>query len=113
MTLAKTSLAEYEAIRQLGEGWVGEEALAIAVYCCLKHSDDLRQALVVAVSHDGDSDSTGAIAGNLLGACLGEQAIPSEWLAKLELREVISQMADDLYVRHRDDEGWLKRYPGY
>jgi ADP-ribosylglycohydrolase len=83
------------AIRELGEGWVAEEALSIGLYAALK-APDLREGLLLAVNHDGDSDSTGSIAGNLLGALYGEAAIPSEWLEPLECRELIAQAADDL-----------------
>ncbi len=55
----------------------------------------------MAVNHDGDSDSTGAIAGNLLGAMNGIAAIPETWLARLELNAVIQEMADDL-LDYRD-----------
>lgn len=34
--------------------------------------------MCLAVNHDGDSDSTGAITGNILGAYLGQQAIPQD-----------------------------------
>lgn len=52
----------------------------------------------MAVNHDGDSDLTGAIAGNLLGAMHGVEAIPARWLEPLELRNVISEVAEDLYA---------------
>ena len=81
----------------LGEGWVGDEALIIAVYCALKYQDNMEECLSVAVTHDGDSDSTGAIAGNILGAWLGMEGLPSHWLAQLEMREVIDDMAHRLY----------------
>ena len=51
---------------------------------------------MLAVNLTGDSDSTGAIAGNLLGALHGVDAIPQRWLEALELREAIGQVADDL-----------------
>ncbi len=54
--------------------------------------------MILAVNHDGDSDSTGSIVGNLLGTMHGVDAIPAEWLAPLELREVIAEMAEDLYA---------------
>lgn len=107
------SLADTEAIARLGEGWTGEEALAIAVYCALKYRDDFRKALIAAVNHDGDSDSTGAIAGNILGACLGLSGIPGGWVEQLELKEVLIELADDLLTRYRDDDAWWARYPGY
>lgn len=97
MELAETQVPAHEAIRELGEGWVGDEALAIAVYCVLKYPDDMEACLSAAVTHNGDSDSTGAIAGNILGAWLGVQGIPAHWLARLEMREVIDNMATRLY----------------
>lgn len=94
LSLAERDMPDEEAIGLLGEGWVGDEALAIALYCCLRHPDSMEDCLSAAVTHRGDSDSTGAIAGNLLGAHLGEEAIPSRWLEHLEARETIEQLAD-------------------
>ena len=93
MTLAEADVPDTDAIRELGEGWVGEEAMAIAVFCALRYQEDLAEGLTAAVTHDGDSDSTGAIAGNLLGAWLGASAIPREWLETIELRDVVERMA--------------------
>jgi ADP-ribosylglycohydrolase len=94
--LAREVRPDADAIADLGEGWVAEEALAIAVYCALV-ADDLEHGLVLAVNHDGDSDSTGAIAGHLLGALHGARAIPEHFLAPLELRAVIEALAADLH----------------
>ena len=88
---------ELEAIHRLGEGWTGDEALAIAVYCALRHPKDLEKALIAAVNHGGDSDSTGAVTGNILGAALGMKAIPQKFLDRLELKDTILELADDLY----------------
>jgi ADP-ribosylglycohydrolase len=82
-------------LRRLGEGWTGEEALAIALYCALR-AESLEEGICLAVNLTGDSDTTGAIAGNLLGALHGVDAIPERWLAPLELRDVIEEVADDL-----------------
>jgi ADP-ribosylglycohydrolase len=108
-------------IESIGGGWIAEEALAISIYCALV-SDDLESALILAVNHGGDSDSTGAITGNILGCLLGEQAIPKHWLETLELRDVIETVANDLvYVPEtyegegygpHDTEIW-ERYPGW
>lgn len=94
--LAAEGVEPQKAIPRLGEGWVAEEALAIAVYCALV-ARDFRHALLLAVNHDGDSDSTGSIVGNLLGARDGVEVIPQEWLAPLELRDVILELALDLH----------------
>lgn len=90
------NLSDEDAIRSLGEGWVADEALAIAMYCALRHKDSFEDAVIAAVNHDGDSDSTGAITGNILGAYLGADAIPEHYLNSVELRDVILNMADSL-----------------
>ncbi len=89
-------ISDMEAIARLGHGWIAEEALGISIYCALKYRDNFRQALIAAVNHDGDSDSTGAITGNILGAFQGLSKIPRPWIEKIELREVLFRMADDL-----------------
>ena len=90
-------LDDLEAIQMLGEGWVAEETLAIAVYCCLKHKDDFSAAVIASVNHSGDSDSTGAVTGNIIGASLGASAIPEKYKKDLELKELILNMAQRLY----------------
>ena len=100
-----------ERLESLGAGWVGEEALAIGLYCALS-TDDVRDGLLLAVNHSGDSDSTGSIAGNLLGAIHGVEALPPELLADLELRVVIQTVARDLnasFVLGTPPD--LERYP--
>jgi ADP-ribosyl-[dinitrogen reductase] hydrolase len=90
-----------DAIQSLGGGWVGEEALAIALACALSVAGTSQEAVAHAlwrsVAHAGDSDSTGAITGNVLGAMLGTAAMPSRWLEQVELRDVIDRIARDLY----------------
>ena len=81
------------SVRELGEGWVGEEALAIGVYCALSFPTDFAQSLRLAVNHDGDSDSTGSICGNIMGMLLGAGAIPMEWRDGVELCNVIRAYA--------------------
>ncbi|WP_239127416.1 ADP-ribosylglycohydrolase family protein [Asanoa siamensis] len=85
-----------ERVETLGGGWVAEEALAIGVYAALAHPDDVRRALRAAVNHSGDSDSTAAIAGHLLGAWHGEEALPADWVARVERRDAILAMGDAL-----------------
>jgi ADP-ribosylglycohydrolase len=84
-----------------GEGWVAEEALAMSVHCALVHPGpaEMREALLLAVNHSGDSDSTGAITGNILGALHGEGAIPVAWAADVEGREILLELADRLLSR--------------
>lgn len=86
----------------LGEGWTAEEALAIGLYAALACAgaatpqEHFRSALALAVNHDGDSDSTASVAGNILGVLYGTQALPEEWLEAIDARGTVSQMADAL-----------------
>ena len=108
---------DLENIHQLGEGWVAEETLGISLYCALRHQDDFSAGIIAAVNHRGDSDSTGAVTGNILGALLGYEKIEDKWKKDLELSDVILEMADDLcqgclmseYSRYEDPE-WEEKY---
>lgn len=93
--LVDTAEPSPETVERLGAGWIAEEALAISLYCALVASD-VREGLVLAVNHSGDSDSTGAITGNLLGAQLGIEALPADLVDGLVEREVVAAVADDL-----------------
>lgn len=115
--LAENDATDLDNIHLLGQGWVAEEALAIAIYCALRHKDDFSKGIIAAVNHSGDSDSTGAITGNILGAYLGCNQIEEKWKSNLELADVILEIADDLcqgcqmgeYSSHRDP-AWESKY---
>lgn len=96
LDLAGSTLSDYEAIPKLGEGWVAEETVAIALFCVMRHIRDFEGCLVAAVNHDGDSDSTGAVAGNIIGTILGYTGIPEKFRKDLELHDLILSVADDL-----------------
>ncbi len=87
-----------ETVESLGTGWIAEEALGIGLYCALAHENDMTKALLLSVNHSGDSDSTGTITGNILGALHGRSAIPSHWIDALELNGLIEETAMDLYT---------------
>jgi ADP-ribosylglycohydrolase len=115
-------LGPEDLVGELGEGWVAEEALAVALYAVLATAPGtgtetgtaeavsadadsagadaaqahFRAAIAVAVNHSGDSDSTASIAGNILGAFYGERCLPADWLAALQAPEVIRGMASRL-----------------
>lgn len=95
--LAEDGKPNADKVAKLGEGWIAEEALSIAIYCALSYPNDFKKALELSVNHSGDSDSTGAICGNIIGAKLGADAIPKEWIDDLELAELVEEMAEKLY----------------
>jgi len=119
--LAAAGEPRAEYVARLGEGWTAEEAVAIAVYCLLA-APDFDAGVRLAVNHDGDSDSTGAIAGNLLGVHYGIEAVPTRLTNGLELLDALAVMADDLatfpawpigqFQPSTDASAWwLERYP--
>ena len=114
---ANKDMNDVDAIHKLGGGWVAEETLAIAIYCSLKYQSDFDQAIVASVNHSGDSDSTGSVTGNILGAYLGLEAIPAKYIDHLEIKDIIMEIADDLYHDCPINEGkdvvdqkWLQKY---
>jgi ADP-ribosylglycohydrolase len=90
------ALAGQEEASGPGGGWTGEKALAIALFCSLSFPDDLRSGVLAAVNHGGDSDTTGAIAGNILGAKLGKGAIPRDWIAGLDMAGLVERAGLDI-----------------
>ncbi|MDO4489232.1 MAG: TIGR02452 family protein [Eubacteriales bacterium] len=115
--LSENDKTDLENIHELGEGWVAEETLAIAIYCSLRYQDDFSKGIIAAVNHKGDSDSTGAVTGNILGAWLGFEKIEEKWKKNLELYDVLEEMALDIchgcvmseYGRYRDPV-WITKY---
>ncbi|MFE3182560.1 ADP-ribosylglycohydrolase family protein [Streptomyces violascens] len=107
-------------VATLGTGHTAPEALAIGVYCALV-GEDIRHGLLLAVNHDGPSDATGTVCGSLLGAMHGETALPPAWLAQLEGRSTLLELADDFAMEMTqgpalhgpavNTAGWLLRYP--
>lgn len=108
--LAKSEIEPEDAIKRLGLGWICEEALAIGLYCSLKYQHHLPSALIHAVNHDGDSDSTGSITGNIVGALHGYSQIPESWVKHLELKDVIIQIADELWMKYKDTNDTTSRF---
>jgi ADP-ribosylglycohydrolase len=121
IALAKQGSPDAGRVAALGEGWIAEEALSIALYATLA-APDYTSGVLLAVNHDGDSDSTGSIAGNLLGALHGIDNVPRKWLSGLEMGSEIAAIADDLatwpdwpigeFVEETEASNyWRTRYP--
>ncbi|MEV0059552.1 ADP-ribosylglycohydrolase family protein [Nocardia sp. NPDC050718] len=117
-----------EEVESLGQGWVGPEALAIAVFAVLAAEfrggaahDIVRAGLLLSVNHSGDSDATGSITGSLLGARYGRTALPHRWSDTVDARAALDRLATDYCTEFgltppQDDHGqptpdWFDRYP--
>lgn len=79
----------HDDISSIGLGWRADENLAIALYCLVRYKKDIRSALIACVNHDGDSDSVGAVCGNIMGSYAGIESIPKEWLDVLQFRDLL------------------------
>jgi ADP-ribosylglycohydrolase len=115
--LSENGDSDLDNIHRIGQGWVAEETLGIGIYCSLKYKDDFSAGIIVAVNHQGDSDSTGAVTGNILGAVCGYRRMDEKWKTHLELADVILEMADDLcHGCQMDgdsvykDPDWIRKY---
>lgn len=97
MRLGDNCLRDWEIIESgLGGGWVAEETLAIAVFSVIRHINDFTACIICSVNHGGDSDSTGAVAGNIFGAIIGYNAIPDKYTKSIQMKELLITTADAL-----------------
>lgn len=100
-----------ETVESLGGGWIAEEALSIALYACLAGTS-FDETLQISVLHGGDSDSTGAIAGNMMGL-INPEALHHRWAAVIEGADIISGLVRDyLRLEHDGAEQLAPAYPG-
>jgi ADP-ribosylglycohydrolase len=90
---------EFAALTHIGSGWIAPEAVAMAIYCTMRYPDDFISALRRAVNIPGDSDSVGSIVGGILGARLGLEAIPPEWITRLEGHDQLADVANRLAAK--------------
>lgn len=120
MRYADGDMPDVEAIERIGDGWTGHEALAIAAFSAVRHYGSFEESVISAVNHSGDSDSTGAICGQIAGCLYGRGAIPASFTERLELLDVIEEISHDLwtgcitYEYDRDitpeKQRWLQKY---
>jgi ADP-ribosylglycohydrolase len=112
--LSSSQKSVEESIQTIGEGWVGEEALAISLYCSLKFSDNWGKGTLAAINHSGDSDSTGSITGAILGTLLGVELIPRPWIRKVEESGRITKIANDMFsIFKNGKELSIEEYPPF
>ncbi len=117
-SLQETKNSFPELIEELGQAWVGEEALSISILCSLHFQNDFQKGILASVNHSGDCDSTGSIVGNILGLVNGRKQILSKWIKNLKYHEIVELIGQDLHIgvkgnSFEKDEEWWNKYPGY
>lgn len=73
---------EFTASLGLSRGVTGYiyHTVPVALHAWLSHPRDYRSAVIEVIRCGGDTDSTAAIVGGIVGAAVGKEGIPSEWL---------------------------------
>ena len=96
-----------KALKYLGEGWIGEEAVALALYCFLKYPNSYENVVVRGANTNGDSDSVACIGGSISWAYLGIDAIPDKWVQRIEKTQYLDELAKRLAEKKAslDDTG--------
>jgi ADP-ribosylglycohydrolase len=88
----------------LGGAWIGEEAVATALWCALQSKGQFRDAVVRGANSSGDSDSIATIAGSIVGALVGVEGIDRAYVEGVEKSNVLDELARKLYeTRHGAD----------
>jgi len=76
-------LACLHGLRYKGVTGYVYHSVPVAIHAWLTHPRDLRSAVMSVIRCGGDTDSTGAIVGGILGAAVGRDGVPSDWLLAL------------------------------
>lgn len=98
--LAHSNLSDEEALQKLGQGWYADETFALAYFCILRYPNDYKKAVQTGVNITGDSDSVSSVAGGILGARLGIEAVPVSWVEALKEKEIIEEMVEPLIEKY-------------
>lgn len=97
---AYSGIDDEAALKKLGYGWYSDETFALAYFCILRYPNDYKKAVQTAVNITGDSDSVASVAGGILGARLGIEAIPVSWIEALKEKEKLEAMVGPLLEKY-------------
>ncbi|MCF8061496.1 MAG: ADP-ribosylglycohydrolase family protein [Deltaproteobacteria bacterium] len=78
-----------ETIRRFGQTCHTEHAFPSIIHIISRYENDLKEALIQSVMAGGDSAGRNLIVGMILGAHLGMDAIPEDWLAGMKKAEAV------------------------
>ncbi len=77
----------------LGKTRESMDALSIGFYAAGR-SQDFLEVMAIAANHDGDSDAAASVAGQLFGTLRGIEALPNDWIRRLDVLEALCDLAD-------------------
>ena len=98
--MAYSGIEDEEGLKKLGQGWYADETFALAYFCILRNPNDYKKAIKTAVNITGDSDSVASVAGGILGARLGVDAVPISWIEALKEKEILEEMVGPLLEKY-------------
>lgn len=91
--LSENDLSDQVNLQQLGLGWTAEEALAIAIYSCLRYPTKIKDSLMCSINHLGNSDACGSICGNIMGCLIGFDNLSKQYnLNDLEIYTELNEL---------------------
>lgn len=88
--------------KHFGTIGTAEVTLGVALYCCLCYPDNFSKAIFSAINHSGDSDTIGAVTGNIMGTMLGFEAIPHDLITHLNQEQVLEKLSTNMYEIDKD-----------
>ncbi len=107
--ISHSGMGDGEALKKLGQGWYADETFALAYFCTLRYPKDYKKAVQTAVNITGDSDSVASVAGGILGARLGIEAIPVSWVEALKEKEKLEGIVGPLLEKYFQVSGTTLR----
>jgi poly(ADP-ribose) glycohydrolase ARH3 len=84
-------------VSALGNGIEAFRSVPAAIFSFLAHPSSFEESILYAIGLGGDTDTIGAMNGAIAGAYLGIDSIPERWRSKLENRDYITGLADELW----------------
>jgi len=94
--LSESDKDPLDSIKKIGDSGFVEDVLFSAIYSSLKY-DNFKDAVLCSANGKGDSDSRAAITGAISGLYKGYEAIPKEWVTKLERSSELEEKAENIY----------------
>jgi ADP-ribosyl-[dinitrogen reductase] hydrolase len=97
--VARVVAGSYRAMprEQVKSGGYVVDTLEAALWA-LAHHSTFKETVLAAVNLGGDTDTVGAVAGQMAGALYGLSAIPTEWIHALARADDILALAERLYI---------------